>query len=335
MRASSNRSRSYRRLYLSTELTRDGAVPQFSPDGRHLLYKTGPLSARVTRVVATADPARVVVELGGGSASFSPDSTKVAYWKVDVVRRATLHELATGRETSLDTGTLAAASLVVGAGDIVIFAAAPGGTRPEPDSHFVGAARPVAAMTTKRRERSSAASTRRGRRSCSRRVRPELAGAAEVEAVPSDRARQWERWAATPATFSVLSIPDGKVATIAGSSPSFSADGSAIVFVSRTADETSLMTVATADPAAAPTVVRKGPERVDFPVLSPGGGRVAFQMMPREDWELFVAEVAIAKARRASPATFSTIITAAVPDRSSTARRDRRKAASPVVRLRR
>ncbi len=50
-------------LYQSTELTRDGAVPQFSPDGRHLLYETGPLAGRVTRVVATADPARVVVEL--------------------------------------------------------------------------------------------------------------------------------------------------------------------------------------------------------------------------------------------------------------------------------
>ena len=48
------------------------------------------------------------------------------------------------------------------------------------------------------------------------------------------------------------------------------------------------MTVATADPAAPPTIVRKGPERVDFPVLSPGGGRVAFQMMTREDWEIVV-----------------------------------------------
>ena len=48
------------------------------------------------------------------------------------------------------------------------------------------------------------------------------------------------------------------------------------------------MTVATRDPAAPPTIVRKGPERVDFPVLSPGGGRVAFQMMTRDDWEIVV-----------------------------------------------
>ena len=50
---------------------------------------------------------------------------------------------------------------------------------------------------------------------------------------------------ATPATFSVLSIPDGKIATIAGSSPAFSPDGRAIVFINRAPDETSLMTVAT------------------------------------------------------------------------------------------
>ena len=42
------------------------------------------------------------------------------------------------------------------------------------------------------------------------------------------------------------------------------------------------------DPSATPTVVRKGPERVDFPVLSPSGNRVAFQMMTRDDWEIFV-----------------------------------------------
>jgi hypothetical protein len=86
----------------------------------------------------------------------------------------------------------------------------------------------------------------------------------------------------------VLLIPDGKVVTLAGSSPSFSPDGATIVFVNRTGDEISINTVATADPSAAPMVVRKGPERVDFPALSQSGSRVAFQMMPRDDWEIVV-----------------------------------------------
>ena len=50
------------------------------------------------------------------------------------------------------------------------------------------------------------------------------------------------------------------------------------------------MTIATADLGATPTVVRKGPERVEAPRLSPSGNRVAFQMMPRDDWEIFVVD---------------------------------------------
>ena len=76
--------------------------------------------------------------------------------------------------------------------------------------------------------------------------------------------------------------------TITGSSPAFSPDGATIVFVNRTGDEISISTVATADPSATPAVVRKGPERVDFPAMSQSGNRIAFQMMPRDDWEIVV-----------------------------------------------
>ncbi len=37
-----------------------------------------------------------------------------------------------------------------------------------------------------------------------------------------------------------------------------------------------------------PTVVRKGTERLDAPAISPDGARIAFQMMSREDWEIYV-----------------------------------------------
>jgi Peptidase family M28/WD40-like Beta Propeller Repeat len=272
-------------LYQSTELTRDGAVPQFSPDGRHLLYETGPLIARLTRVVATDNPARVVVELGGGGASFSPDSAKVAYWKAGVAK-ATLHELATGRETPLDTGTRTAASLGVGAGDTVIFAAAQDAAGPS-QIHVVGEARPLAAMTTDATDKIIGAINSTGTALLYTTRVPGAGRGGRGGAGAAGRGRG-AGGPATPATFSVLSIPDGRVATITGSSPSFSADGSTIVFVSRTADETSLMAVTTAHPTAAPTIVRKGPERVDFPALSPSGSRVAFQMMTREDWEIYV-----------------------------------------------
>ena len=151
-------------LYATTELTRDGALPQFSPDGRYLLYETGPVATRVTRVIATAAPDRVVVELRGGGAAFSPDGRKVAYWKPTVpattataaaapaqsaplAARATIHDFGNGQEISLDNGTLSAATLAIGAGDTLIFAAGP--TTPGPTQiHALGSARPLAALTS-------------------------------------------------------------------------------------------------------------------------------------------------------------------------------------------
>ena len=157
-------------LYATTELTRDGALPQFSPDGRYLLYETGPIATRVIRVVATAAPDRVVVELRGGGAAFSPTAGKSSTgsrWRrpagpasndrnagndggagagCDVAARATIHALDTGQETSLDTGTLSAATLAIGAGDTVIFAAGPATPGPT-QIHAVGSGRPLTALT--------------------------------------------------------------------------------------------------------------------------------------------------------------------------------------------
>jgi hypothetical protein len=50
-------------LYTTTELTRDGASPQFSPDGRYILCEHGPAATRVTRLVATVEPGRAIAEL--------------------------------------------------------------------------------------------------------------------------------------------------------------------------------------------------------------------------------------------------------------------------------
>ena len=310
-------------LYATTELTHDGAVPQFSPDGRYLLYETGPVATRVTRVIVTAAPNRVVVELRGRGAAFSPDGRKVAYWKPTVpattttaaappaqsatlAARATIHDLDTGQETSLDNGTLSAATLAIGAGDTVIFAAGPATPGPT-QIHAVGGARPLAALTSDPTEKLLGAinstgtalifTTRvpgagrggRGGTGGGAAGPPPAGGAPPPSAAPPAPAPGRGAGApATPPTFNVLSIPDGKVVTITGSSPSFSPDGGTIVFVNRTGDEISISTVATADPSATPMVVRKGPERVDFPAMSQSGNRVAFQMMPRDDWDIVV-----------------------------------------------
>ena len=46
--------------------------------------------------------------------------------------------------------------------------------------------------------------------------------------------------------------------------------------------------LAPTDNLAAPIELHKGIERLDAPAIAGDGGRVAFQMMPKEDWEIFV-----------------------------------------------
>ena len=202
----------------------------------------------------------------------------------------------------------------MGAGDTVIFAAGPATPGPT-QIHAVGNGRPLAALTADPTEKLLGAinatgtalifTTRvpgagRGGRGGAGGGAPATGGAPQSVAptpgsapAPGGDAPASGRGAGAPApppTFNVLSIPDGTIATIAGSSPSFSPDGATIVFVNRRDDETRVLTVAAADPSAAPAVVRKGPERVDFPALSPDGTRVAFQIMPRDDWEIALVD---------------------------------------------
>ena len=89
-----------------------------------------------------------------------------------------------------------------------------------------------------------------------------------------------------PATFGVMSIPDAKVSTINGSAPAFSADGTSLAYVGRDGADTALMSCDRRS-GAAPTVVRKGPERID----APGCRRRQPRRVPddaEEDWEIFV-----------------------------------------------
>ena len=359
-------------LYATTELTRDGALPQFSPDGRYLLYETGPVATRVIRVIATAAPDRVVVELRGGGAAFAPDSRKVAYWKpmapatpdppastapsaqgATVAARATIHALDTGQETSLDTGTLSAASLAIGAGNTVIFAAGPATPGPT-QIHAVGSGRPLTALTADPTEKLLGAinatgtalifTTRVPGAGRGGRGGPAAGGAqatggdvAAPGAAPAvtvaPASGRGTAAPAAPPSFSVLSIPDGRIVTRAGSSPAFSPDGGTIVFVQRTAEETSLLAVATAEPAAAPVVVRKGPERLDFPAVSPSGSRIAFQMMTRDDWEIVVVNRDGSGETRVTRDIQHDLLPQFLSE-TSAAGRHRRGAASPLVPLR-
>ena len=340
-------------LYRTIEVTSDGALPRFSPDGRHFTYENGVGMRRVVRLLATAAPAQPLVELPGWDAAFSPDGVALVYLKmpesaditaaqaaVDTATaadrtqktaaltsllnagaRVALRDIASGRETVLETGAIAKTSLFVSTGNVVIFAGLPAGATVA-QLYAVGDGRPVTALTSDETVKVPLA-INNGGTALLFTVRPPGAGrggrggagagaaagagggaaaapaatpAATLAAAPAagpgsgpgPASGRGGGGAAVPAVFGVMSLPDGKVRTVDGSSPSFSGDGRTIVYIGRAGAENSVMAAATADPGSA-SVVRKGPERVEAPAASPDGSRVAYQLMLRDDWEIYTA----------------------------------------------
>jgi len=87
--------------------------------------------------------------------------------------------------------------------------------------------------------------------------------------------------------FAIVDIATRKVTRIAGSAPSLSADGQTLTYIARSGPEYSVMVGPT---TGTQTAVKRTTQRLDAPALSADGGRIAYQMMPRDDWEIFVAD---------------------------------------------
>jgi hypothetical protein len=86
-------------------------------------------------------------------------------------------------------------------------------------------------------------------------------------------------------SFAVFDLKTGTATMVTGTSPVLSADGTTLAYVSRTGDEASIMAGA---PGSAAAAVRKSRDRIGAIAVSPDGSRIAFQAMPKHDWEIFV-----------------------------------------------
>ena len=101
-----------------------------------------------------------------------------------------------------------------------------------------------------------------------------------------------------PSTFAIVDLASKRVSVVSGTAPALSGDGKTLAYVVRDGSEYSLMIGPTTGMQA---VVKRTSQRMDRPALSADGGRVAWQMMPRDDWEIYVADVAgpaLARERR-------------------------------------
>jgi Tol biopolymer transport system component len=294
-------------LYRTTELTDNGDAPVFSPDGKTVAYETGAGLRRVTKIVRVENAAAssVVAELPGFGASFSIDGSKVAYVRAPASTaaisaqaaldaaspadrqprvnalnqvianesRVVVRELVTGAESLPDAGSLRVNSVLFSANSIVVTASAPEAGPAQ--IYELADGRAPAARTTGDTEKVLQSRNAQGT-AIFFTMRPAGGGRGGRAGGPG-----------APPTFGLLSLTDGRTTTIAGSAPAFSRDGASYAFVSREGADTRLMTARISDPSH-PMAIRSGSERIDAPAWSPDGSKIAFQMMPKDDWEIFI-----------------------------------------------
>jgi hypothetical protein len=288
-------------LYRTTELTTDGAAPRFSPDGRALLYETGTGLTRVTRLLPVDGTITAATEVPGFGAVFSPDGASLAYLAVTTTpelaaaqsavdqgppsdrprrlaafnelvaaqARIVVREIASGREFEIAAAGLQKTQLAYGAATLWFSGQPPGDEALQ--IYEVAQGRPAVARTTGPLDKAI--------------VRMNSSGTALLFTA-RPRAARGVAQAATSQIFGLISTIDAHTTTIAGTSPAFSGDGASFSYVAREGSEIRLMAAGTATPEAG-IAVRKGPEPIDAPAFSPEGRRIAFQMMSKDDWEIY------------------------------------------------
>ncbi len=297
-------------LYRVSEIAVDGGAVRWSRDGRYVAYETGSGPETKTHVLGvTGDGLRIVFEVTGSALTFSPQSERLAYltlepseslaraladldsqaaaggrdarmrMRSDRARLLAEHtriverELASGRERGIDPDGLGVFSLAYGAGDEELYFV--GNRRGEAERSDIyavtgsGAPRPVTEGPGRKEN-----------------PRPVLGGSHLAYDVDSG-------------ALGIVDIATGRTRLIPAVAPVISADGRTLAFlgsdrsgntvtvVSLEADTEPVVVSRTVHPlgqmsfkacAACPTLSSLA--------LSPDGSRVAFQVMPREDWEI-------------------------------------------------
>ena len=291
-------------LFKTTEITADGGAPRFSPDGRYFTYEVGRGASRRTRLAKTDAPVEPLAELGGYGAAFSPDGTGLAYLKLDPTSemreletsietaetaertklsarlsgltesaaRITVRDLASGSERIVETGTLRKSAVRLAGDGVVVFSGSENGGVEQ--IYVVPGGAAAAAATSG---------------DTAKVLQDVNAQGTAVIFTHRAQGRRGAGGGGAPAQFGVLALPAGTATLVTGTAPAFSPDGRSLAFVTRTEPNSQLLIAPVATPDRG-TAVRTGTERLDAPSFSPDAGRVAYQMMTGDDWELFTVK---------------------------------------------
>lgn len=290
--------------YRTVEIAADGGRPVWSLDGNTIAYESGVPAVRVTRVVRRNAPTTVLTEVNGSGAALSPSGALLA-WMATAQGATSLQvrQVAGGGPvpiTGLEGWT--PSGVTFGVTDNALFIVA----------SLVGDATRNQIL---RAERTMAGFAVQGEVAPS----PGFKGIPVV--MPGGRHLLTASLAGNPvrlptgaaglrsaSAFSIVDLLANTARRIEGRAPTVSADGSTIAWIAEQTVVQGNSSVAMSEwqlliaPIAGgePRTFWTGYRRIDAPALSPDGSRIAFQMMPKEDWELYVMETKAVSATTAN-----------------------------------
>ena len=311
-------------LFVQQQIAADGRNVRFSPSGRWAAYDAGPRTAAETRVIDPSSGWREVAAIKGTSCVFSPDGSSLAFLRVAstaaiVDARKELDRLSAADEPDRQAVGLQqrkVAQLEAAASQIVVRALPSGEERVLPDGgllktalawsadsrevFFVGMKDADAKTADLHATSVGSTAPRPLTAEPGFKAAPIVAAGGKVLVVPllgqsplasgggaGGGGRGGAPGGGGRTEFLVVDLSTGKASRVEGQSPALSADGSTLAYITRSADGSTLW----AAPLSGdwkPTVLKKSPDQVAAPAVSPDGSRIAFEMMYTRNAEIFV-----------------------------------------------
>lgn len=275
--------------------TLDGGDASFCPDGRHVAF----LRVAPSPELSTAQAA---LAAAASAAERAPRQQQLARL-IASTGRIVVRDIASGRDEAIDTGTLLKTGVTCGAGGAVLFAGAPESETAATQIYIGRAAAAPEAITSGDGFKIPAKIDAGGRTLLFLVPRQGPFRQAAAATDPTDPAAAAAGGGAAggggggggrgnvASAFGVVTL-GAKASIVNGLSPALSRDGRSVAWLVRPAAPNApgdqRLLLAASDNLGAPAELRKGPERLDTPALSPDGDRVAFQMTPKEDSEIYV-----------------------------------------------